>query len=359
VSFKAITSLIPCIKMSVSVPNTTILFHGNCIDGWFAAYILHASLKNTGSTINMFPISPNQIRTWPKMHIMKDSRVYLVDVSVPADIRQKWMNSGVLSINCIDHHQTSIDHWTGTTGQAHIDTTQCAALLTWNMVNPGASAANAPMWLQQIDRLDRWDNPTYEDRCLREMLNIISHLPVQGKLEEAFAMTNMFIIQYNDPVGFTNILQQGAALLAQKNAGLNSILQAGMVVQIDETALAAWQLPAEWLGVYLFIINTTSITLDSTEASHLVFQSLPAVQVFINYRVKTSYHHIEGAKTHIIYSARSKADSTLDLTRGTIFAGHPNSAGASRTIGVDSTPFLMQPVTTTPVNTVTASVATH
>jgi hypothetical protein len=351
------------------VPNTTILFHGNCIDGWFAAYILHASLKNTGANINMFPISPNQIRTWPKMHLMKGSRVFLLDVSVGADIRQKWMDSGVLSINCIDHHQTSIDHWTGTTGQATIDTSQCAALLTWNMVNPGVPA---PIWLQQIDRLDRWDNPTYEDRCLREMLNIISHLPVQSthgdkrKMEEAFTMTNMFIMQYNDPIGITNILQQGATLLAQKNANLNSILQSGTVVQIDETARSAWQLPVEWLGVYLFIINTTSITLDSTEASHLVFQSLPGVQVFINYRVKTSHHHIEGTKTHIIYSARSKAGGTtadgttaggVDLTHGTIFAGHPNSAGASRTIGVDSTPFMMQAVMPS-TNTATVN-ATH
>jgi hypothetical protein len=341
-----------------SVSPVTILFHGNCIDGWFAAYILHASLSGSATTINMFPISPNQIRTWPKMHIMKGSRVYLVDVSVSADIRQKWMNSGVLSICCIDHHQTSIDHWTGTTGQAHIDTTQCAALLTWNMVNPGVPA---PMWLQQIDRLDRWDNPTYEDRCLREMLNIISHLPVQGthgdkgKLEEAFAMTNMFIMQYNDPSGLTNILHQGAVLLAQKNAGLNNILQAGMVVQVDEATRIAWQLPVEWHGRYVFIINTTSITLDSTEASHLVFQSLPAVAVFINYRMKTSH---EGTKTHIIYSARSRVHD-IDLTRGTIFAGHPNSAGASRTIGVDSTPFLMQAVAPTTTSATSTVVATH
>ena len=346
---------------SVNSVNSTILFHGNCIDGWFAAYILHAYLKNSSlnSNINLFPISPNQIRTWPKMHLMKDTRVYLVDVSVPADIRQKWMNSGVLSINCIDHHQTSLNHWTGTTGQATIDTSQCAALLTWNMVNPSIPV---PIWLQQIDRLDRWDNPTYEDRCLREMLNIISHLPVQGKIADAFTMTNMFIQQYSDPIGATNILQQGSTLLAQKNVNLNSILQAGMVIQIDDAALNAWQLPPEWLGLYLFIINTTAITLDSTEASHLVFQSLPAVQVFINYRVKTSHHHLDGAKTHVIYSARSKTDGQgggIDITRGTIFEGHPNSAGASRTVGVDAIPFMIQAVTPTAVTTATSNTTSN
>ena len=328
----------------------SILFHGNCIDGWFAAYILQASFRAANIDVrNMFPISPNQLRTWPKLHALKGTRVYFVDVSVTPEIREKWLATGVLSINCIDHHQTALEHWTGTTGQATIDTSQCAALLTWRIVNPEVPA---PSWLLQIDRLDRWDNPTYEDRCLREMLNIISHLPVQGKLMEAMAMTEQFIVQYNGE-GATLILQQGAALLAQKNIHLNTILQTGMVVLVDETVRTAWQLPTEWLGLYLFIINTTDIILDSTEASHMVFQSLPAVRVFINYRTKTS-NHFGVPKTHIVYSARGKADG-LDLTHGTIFAGHPNAAGASRTVGVETTPFMMQPVAAMGVGATTVS----
>ena len=40
----------------------TILFHGNCIDGWMSCYIAHSSIKNYGS-IRQYPIAPGQPNT--------------------------------------------------------------------------------------------------------------------------------------------------------------------------------------------------------------------------------------------------------------------------------------------------------
>jgi hypothetical protein len=93
----------------------------------------------------------------------------------------------------------------------------------------------------------------------------------------------------------------------------------------------------------VFIIDNTNITLDTTEAAHIVFQHYPAVNVFINYRKKTLYGRGPGAveKEMFVYSARSRG---FNLTDGTVLKGHPTAAGASLIKGEAPTlPFLLAP----------------
>ena len=80
-------------------------------------------------------------------------------------------------------------------------------------------------WLQHIDRIDRWDNPTYEDRCVREVLNIIAHKPVQKKVDEALALTEMFLVSMNTAEGVLGVIAQGKQILDQKDIALLAILQ--------------------------------------------------------------------------------------------------------------------------------------
>jgi hypothetical protein len=95
--------------MAASI-NHTILFHGNCIDGWFSAYIAYSVLKNQG-IVNMFPIAPGQPNTWPKTVQMAGTHILLLDVSVAENYRTAWITSGALSVSCIDHHASAIEHW--------------------------------------------------------------------------------------------------------------------------------------------------------------------------------------------------------------------------------------------------------
>jgi len=303
----------------------TLVFHGNCIDGWFSTYIAYSSLQANGGVMNMFPISPNQRTTWPRNDQLVGSHVLLLDVSVPQYIRDMWKNAGALSVHCIDHHASAIEHWP--VGQCPIDTTRCAAYQTWQRFYP---QLEIPAWLQHIDRIDRWDNPSHEDRCIREVLNIIAHKPVENKYDEAFTLTEMFLNQIQNPVGATHLLSEGAAILEKKDAELIQLLNNGGIHQITQDHLKGWQLPPHWDGVNLYIIDTSNVSLDTTEAAHLVFLHYPNVDVFINYRKKIMTGNL-GKRVMYVYSARSRG---FDLTSGSsILKGHKTAAGASLIMG--------------------------
>ncbi len=129
------------------------------------------------------------------------------------------------------------------------------------------------------------------------------------------------------------LLSQGNQLLVKKDTELMALLQQkGSTVVVTQDHITAWQLPAHWLNANLFIVDNTNITLDSTEAAHIVFHYMPHINVFINYRKKILYGRGPAAveKTMYVYSARSRG---FDITQETIFKGHKNSAGASITIG--------------------------
>lgn len=297
-----------------------IMFHGNCIDGWFSAYIAYEKLKHTGN-IQLYPISPSQMNTWARLNEMKNAHILLLDVSVEEKYRRRWTKYGALSITCIDHHPSSIDHWSPE--ECPININKCATYLTWERFCPGMEV---PFWIHIIDRIDRWDNPTYEDRCVREILNIIAHKPVQKKMEEAFLLTELFITNISNPLTAPMILNEGKTLLDTKDQSLIHILSSGAVHTITPEYINGWNLPNSWIGKNVFVIDNTNITLDSTEASHVLFQYYPQTDVFINYRKKICGSH---KKEIYMYSARSREFDLI--SDNSILKGHKTSAGATIT----------------------------
>ena len=320
---------------------TTILFHGNCIDGWFAAYFAYCRLEQYGG-IQIFPIAPSQPNTWPAAEVMEGTDVWLLDVSVPAYVREEWMEARARSIQCIDHHATAIEQWPADACPIH--TEHCAALQAFHYFFHGMKA---PEWLHSIDRVDRWVDVTYEDRCLREFLHELARLPVQHRLAEAIHKTNRFIYNMtNEPDTYSWYLEQGEKYLHKKDSHLWSIIESkGNTVTIEEKHVEAWHIPSSWLGRKLFLMNTTDIVLDTTEASHLVFTKYADVSIFINYRNKVFYTKGQNStmKSMVVYSARSSVPHGINLTEGTIFNGHPASAGASLVHGEAAFfPFLIE-----------------
>ena len=294
----------------------SILYHGNCIDGFSSAYIAWTVLQTKGP-VQMFPISPNQERTWPTSQELSGTEIYLLDISVPQSHRDKWLADGAKSILCIDHHASSIEHWPH--DQCPIHTETCAALQTHHHFYPEVPV---PGWLLAINRIDLWKDVTEDDRSIREILSIIAHKPVRGNVEEAIAMMTKFIHDMNDWNTVCGYLQHGKQILAQKDAELMQVLQKGKMVFVTPDHVKQWKLTEEWCDRYIFILDNSNVSIDTTEAAHLMFQHHQNVEVFINYRKKT-YHG--KPLPQYIFSARSK---TIDITKGTLLKGHPLSAGA-------------------------------
>jgi hypothetical protein len=317
-------NVIPTAAASVAgAESHTILFHGNCVDGWFACYIAYSILRTKGS-LSMYPIAPGQPNTWPSAAVLEGTHVLMVDVSVPEATRDHWMAHGALSIKCIDHHASAVEHWSACC-PIHVES--CAAIQTWQHFYP---ALPIPFWLQQIDRMDRWDHPTEDDRSIREILIHISHKPVQKRFDQAIQMTEDFLKKVSTQEGWSEIVEKGRAILEKKDAALRETLAAGRTVVISETELLAWHLPETWIGKLVYLMDNTDRPFDSTEASHLVFTHYPETDVFINYRKKSFRVGGNMNQQMIVYSARSQS---LSLTEGTILRGHPTAAGASLLIG--------------------------
>lgn len=321
----------------MSAYQTTILFHGNCIDGWFSAYFAYNALRHNGE-IQLFPIAPSQPNTWPSAETMEGTDVWLLDVSVPEHFREEWLEAGARSVSCIDHHATAIEQWP--VHACPIHTECCAALQTHQHFYPDTPI---PEWLHSIDRIDRWVDVSYEDRCLREFLYVIARKPVQRLMGEAFQYTDRFIYcMTNHPETYEWYLSEGKKILTAKDMSLKKILkEKGTFLTIDDELQIKWDLPQSWNGIRAFIMDNSDVALDTTEASHLIFTENTDVRVFINYRKKLFY--TKGAqrvmKSMTVYSARSNG---LDLTVGTVLRGHPSSAGASLVQGEASHfPFLL------------------
>lgn len=321
----------------MSAFQTTILFHGNCIDGWFSAYFAYNALRHNGE-IQLFPIAPSQPNTWPSAETMEGTDVWLLDVSVPEHFREEWLEAGARSVSCIDHHATAIEQWPA--DMCPIHTECCAALQTHQHFYPDTPV---PEWLHSIDRIDRWVDVSYEDRCLREFLYVIARKPVQHLMGEAFQYTDRFIYcMTNHPETYEWYLSEGKKILTAKDVSLKKILkEKGTFLTIDDELQIKWDLPQSWNGIRAFIMDNSDVALDTTEASHLIFTEHTDVRVFINYRKKLFY--TKGAqrvmKSMTVYSARSNG---IDLTVGTVLRGHPSSAGASLVLGEASHfPFLL------------------
>jgi hypothetical protein len=94
------------------------------------------------------------------MNKLAGTHIIMVDVSVPEKNRAYWMEHGALSVNCIDHHSSSIEHWPIDACPINVNT--CAALQTFRHFYPDRPI---PFWLVIIDRIDRWENVSCSQAC--------------------------------------------------------------------------------------------------------------------------------------------------------------------------------------------------
>jgi hypothetical protein len=303
----------------------SILYHANCVDGWFAAYLTQQHYALQGSPTQSFPITPGQPATLPPLDALRHTEIVLVDVSVPESVRTMWKEEAdVTHITCYDHHDAAREDWPA--DQCPIDSSACTTLFLARLFS---DPDTIPSWVYAIDRMDRWDHPSMDDRALREQFLRIAHL-CQSDPTEATRITSDFMHHYDDPVWYDAYLAEGHRMLQQKHAALYPILDQGILYYIGHNLLRLWKLPREWLNRCVYVLDTTDHAVDSTDAAQVCFQHLPFVDVFLTLRRKIVRRFDHALQTHtpqtlLVYSARS---TSLCLTSHSLFKGHPTAAGA-------------------------------
>lgn len=305
----------------------TIIYHANAIGGWFSAFFADAYYQAAGvPQRQLFPMTPGTIPSSDDLQFLIGTHVLLLDLSIDPLTRAQWLALGVLSIDCIDSHASSISHW-----ETPIHTHQCTLL---QVLRRFTSDPVFPSWVYAIDRFERWDNPSLEDRALRLHLLPIATLPCNHPnpvlgLELATQRTLDFIAACSDPQAYQALLDRSLTLLAASSSHFGSLLDSyGKSIRLSPSLLRQWNLPSSWKHKSVFLFHVRS-SFDSSEAAHHVLSRRPDVDVCVFYRYRDS-------SDSVTYSIRSRQ---LDLTRATPFIGHASSAGATLPVS-HSMPFL-------------------
>lgn len=297
----------------------SIVYRGHSIDGWMAAFLAYTALSRP-RMIYFYPVTATRTVSDEQAQKWRGSHVLFLDLSIDRAAQEKLMAAGALSIKCIDHHETALGDWEEGVIQVGVSTT----FQTWLVFFPGQIV---PYWIDAVARLSLWKDPTWEDRCLREVLLPIAHL----KPWEALDATEALVRSMLNPMcaEFQSRMMEGQARLVQKDEELlDFLVERGRTHVIGARDVEAWRLGMEWLGLSVFLLENTNHVIDTNEAAHLVFHHAPHIDAFVNMRRRT-VHDRQGKRSVYVYSARSRA---FDLTQGGFFQGHRQSAGAQAAV---------------------------
>jgi hypothetical protein len=145
-------------KRSSPLKKIVVIYHGNCPDGFGAAW---AAWKKFGATATYLPARDRTATPVP----LKNKIVYVVDYTYDAPIIKKLIKDNI-RVTAIDHHISQKDAILLTEKYSY-DVDHSGAVLTWNYFHPGKPV---PMLLRYIEDRDIWK---WKVPHSREMLMLI------------------------------------------------------------------------------------------------------------------------------------------------------------------------------------------
>jgi hypothetical protein len=207
-----------------------------------------------------------------------------------------------------------------------VSTARCATWHVWSYLHP---TEPHPHWLHFLDDIDNWRNITLEHKALREVMHPIAKLAVDESPQTALVEMGLLITEISSDEGWAAAICEGLATHRSKMEELHSLIDVCPKVQVV-TADSPWALPPEWLGT-VFVLNTGrqhigSAQFDTTAGAELIFETCPLVNVFVNYH---EVRWIKGGKQFrkLVYHARARDGSGIDLTKCPVLKGHAQAAG--------------------------------
>ena len=259
--------------------STLCIYHGNCADGFAAAWVVRKFYKEVYEDIEFYAgVYQNPP---PKV---KDKNVILVDFSYKRPILDK-MKQEANSILILDHHKTAAEDLQGFEG-AVFDMERSGAMITWNYFFPNSAP---PLLIMHIQDRDLWQ---FKLPGTREIQAAIFSYPydfeVWGKLMKT------------DPL---QLLTEGAAIERKHFKDIHELL----AVCKTRTKIAGYNVPVANLP-YIF----------SSDAGHIMGKDEPFAACYMDTP--------EGR----VYSLRSSEAGGVDVGEvAKLFGGggHKHAAG--------------------------------
>lgn len=264
-----------------------VLYHGNCYDGYGAAWAAHKFWGNDAKYIEVF--YGQKVPEIPEGAI-----VYVLDFSFPREVLEELSNKAIVMV--LDHHATAERALAGlprigadSTLQVLFDMKRSGALITWDYFEKGVEA---PPLIRYISDRDLW---TKQLAGSEEVYSYMRSIP---KTFES----------YN-------------ALNAELAHDLDSVIKAGAAInrcrQNDITMIMGQRFIQNIRGVNAVLVNATSEWSD-------VGNQLLAIES--NVRISLSFYRTKDGRYK--WSARSRGDFDVSkFCEQFGGGGHPAAAG--------------------------------
>ena len=306
-----------------SLPVIDIVTHGNCADGWGAAY-LYWEAYSVDHEVRIHPVAPSNEATWPSVETVKGHKLLFLDVT--CGTRMAAYAAAASEMSLIDHHPGG-ELYKGLCKSACTASDCCATRLAWTQLHPGIPE---PAWVTYINQIDMWEDVSEQTLAFREVVTPIARMAVEHSVDAALVEMAHLVERMDDPEQECAIYLEGARLYEDKIAALEALIKACPQFHglIDEALQTKWNLPVSWIGKTIFVANTSkqfigSAILDSTVMSQRIFDSNPGTTIFVNYH-KVTWNYRGKQFCKYVYHARAKA---VDLTECASLDGHAAAAG--------------------------------
>lgn len=181
--------------MSGDLNHPVIIYHGDCPDGFGAAW---AAWKKLGDAATYIAV---QHRTLPPREI-EGRDVFTLDYCYPKEIIERELLPKAKSLTVIDHHPSSIEAVATLPGSV-LDMNHSGAVLSWNFFHPGVPA---PTLLKYVEDTDLWKFALPHSKEISNVLNL---------KEFGFAEWSRMAEEIEKPERFSTLVEHGA-LLAEK-----------------------------------------------------------------------------------------------------------------------------------------------
>ncbi len=282
--------------MEPELKDTIIIYHGDCPDGFGAAY---AAWKKFGDTATYLPWKDHGVL--PEELVGKT--IYIVDFSFSAPLL-KQLNDNNKSVVVIDHH-VSAEADVRAYPQNIFDNNHSGAVLAWQYFHPGTPV---PMLLQYVEDYDLWRNA----------------LPEYREFKVAFS-------QY--PMTFA-VWDELSSSLQNENNLINFIAKGSLLAKYEDRLIAGMMEGRELVtfeGHTVYTVNTTRDFRDHIGNQLALINEQEGRPAF-----GIVYYHKSGVVT---LSLRSRGDVDVSVMAQKYGGGGHKNAAAFRVNSFNDLPF--------------------
>ena len=220
-----------------------VFFHGNCFDGFGAAFAAWKKLGNEAKYIPQF---------YGKEHVMDtpfnpEDEVYIVDYSVSNEEFEKLANT-VSKVVILDHHKTALERFTGLSPYpdpryfhaadgVYVDFNmdESGALITWKYFHPEKPV---PMLIQWVSDRDLWQFKLSSTKPVHALLT--------SKKMDFAVWDELMKIGESAP---QSLVDTGSLLLSQQDQTVDMILKKAYMTKIAGYTVPVVNASSHWSEV--------------------------------------------------------------------------------------------------------------